>query len=337
MTTNNKARTLAFQKSERNVFFHILTACNLSCRHCYINKEQHGGNTLPIQTIEDWLTLFYDAHKKSNVIFLGGEPTLHPDLPMAVQKANALGYSSVTIDTNGYLHNDILQRVDPAEAVLSFSLDGPTPEVNDPLRGEGVFKTCLTNLGRAVSAGFEVSVIYTVSALNYKHLHRMPALLREYGVKHFFIQIVGLRGNSVKNVTDESTGSMQISMEQWLDTVPDVAEKASKLGLHVIYPKVFLEENGPFECAGRIENNFFIFPNGRVYLCPLCEDFPVHTFTIEEGELIRNTGLTEERFFSLDIAEGCVMNKLLQPGCIEYLPDGSPVRRISCCLLKQEV
>jgi hypothetical protein len=31
------------------------------------------------------------------------------------------------------------------------------------------------------------------------------------------------------------------------------------------------------------------------------------------------------------------MNKLLQPGNIEYGPDGSPRHRISCCLLKQEI
>jgi hypothetical protein len=47
--------------------------------------------------------------------------------------------------------------------------------------------------------------------------------------------------------------------------------------------------------------------------------------------------LNEDRFFELDIPEGCVMNRLLQPGNIIYEPDGQPRHRISCCLLKQEV
>ena len=34
-----QARTVGFKSGERNIFFHVLTACNLSCRHCYINPE----------------------------------------------------------------------------------------------------------------------------------------------------------------------------------------------------------------------------------------------------------------------------------------------------------
>jgi hypothetical protein len=52
---------------------------------------------------------------------------------------------------------------------------------------------------------------------------------------------------------------------------------------------------------------------------------------------MKNKGLTEDRFFQLDIAEGCVMNKLLQPDTIEYDKEGKTVFRISCCLLKQEI
>lgn len=51
-------KTVSFTKDATNLFFHILTACNLSCRHCYINPPQHGSNTLPIETIEEWLALF---------------------------------------------------------------------------------------------------------------------------------------------------------------------------------------------------------------------------------------------------------------------------------------
>jgi hypothetical protein len=74
-----------------------------------------------------------------------------------------------------------------------------------------------------------------------------------------------------------------------------------------------------------------------VYQCPLCEDLPVHTFRIEAGRLVENAGLTEKKMFSLDIPEGCVMNKLLQPGNLSYDVDGRLLHRIGCCLLKQEV
>ncbi len=329
--THPAIRTVHFRPEERNVFFHLLTACNLSCRHCYINPEQHGRQMVDRRTMEDWLKLFADPARETNLIFLGGEPTLHPDLAYGVKTARALGYNSVTIDTNGYLYHNLLEKISPEEAVLSFSLDGPNPEVNDPLRGEGVFEICTANLKKAVALGFKVSVICTVSRLNLNHLEKMPELLVSLGVSRFFIQVIGLRGKSA-GPGDE----LQLTPEEWLAVVPPVAQRAASLGLHTIFPKVFLDRGEEFTCAGRVAENYFIFPNGRVYCCPLGEDYPIHSLEIRDGQLVKRTGLTEEGFFQLDIAEGCVMNRLLQPGNIDYDNQGRPRHRISCCLLKQE-
>jgi MoaA/NifB/PqqE/SkfB family radical SAM enzyme len=331
---NSTARTVGFKPGERNIFFHILTACNLACRHCYINKEQHGTQQLSKEQMEQWMALFADPTKKSNMIFLGGEPTLHPDLPFAIEKAKTLGYD-VTVDSNGYLFNDLLARTTPDLLdFLSFSLDGPDAETNDPIRGEGVFAVCVANIKRAVDAGFNVSVIYTVSQKNLGSLSRMVPLLLELKVRKFFIQVIGLRGKSAKADSEEVS---QVSRQQWLETVPAVARLAAEKGIHVTYPKVFLNSDEKFECAGVVAENFFIFPNGRVYQCPLCEDHPVNAYSIENNRLVKKSGLREDNFFRLNIAEGCVMNKLLQPDTIEYDGQGKPLHRISCCLLKQEI
>lgn len=330
----NIARTVGFKAGERNVFFHILTACNLSCRHCYINKEQHGTQQLSKEQMVDWMTILADPDKKTNMIFLGGEPTMHPDLPFAIEKAKELGYF-VTVDSNGYLFHDLLNRTSPELLdFLSFSLDGPDLATNDPIRGEGVFDICVANIKRAVSAGFNVSVIYTVSQKNLLSLSKMVPLLKELQVKKFFIQVLGLRGKSAK--TDGKEVS-QVSREEWLEVVPEVARQAAEQGIHVTYPKVFLEPGEKFECAGLVAENFFVFPNGRVYQCPLCEDHPINAFRIENGRLVKNSSLGEGNFFGLNIAEGCVMNKLLQPDTIEYDENGQPLYQISCCMLKQEI
>ncbi len=330
----NTAKTVGFKPGERNIFFHILTACNLSCSHCYINKAEHGTQQLTREQMEQWMTLFADPAKRSNMIFLGGEPTLHPDLPFAIKKAKELGYF-VTVDSNGYLFNDLLTRTSPELLdYLSFSLDGPDAGTNDPIRGEGVFEVCVANIKRAVSAGFQVSVIYTVSRKNLDALQRMVPLLEELKVKKFFIQVIGLRG---KSAGAENAEASQVSRQQWLDTVPEVARLAAEKGIHVTYPKVFLAVGEKFECAGVVAENFFIFPNGRVYQCPLCEDHPINAYVIKDNRLIKNSALGEDAFFRLNIAEGCVMNKLLQPDTIEYDTKGVPLYRISCCLLKQEI
>ncbi len=326
--------TVSFTKNATNIFFHILTRCNLNCRHCYINPTQHGKNTLPYETIEKWLTTFIAAGREVNVVFLGGEPSLHPDLSLCIKKAKSLGYRSVTVDTNGYLFNDILAKVTPQEVdYFSFSLDGATEEMNDRIRGTSSFKQCLAGISQAVSRGFKTSLIYTVSRDNIAELEKMPHLLTELGIDRFFIQVIGIRGKAADPLLEK----MQLGRDEWLRIVPPVARKAAALGITATYPKVYLSPGEPFECAGRVADNYFIFPNGRVYRCPLCEDFPVHSLMFFDDRLTPTDKINESDLFQLDIPEGCVMNKIIQPDNLSYNKDGSPSYKIACCLLKEEI
>jgi Fe-coproporphyrin III synthase len=329
-------KTVAFAKDTANVFFHILTQCNLHCRHCYINPDQHGTGPLSLAQITQWLETLIQRTPAANLIFLGGEPTLHPDLAAAVRRARKLGYASITIDTNGYLYNDILERVAPGEVdFFSFSLDGPTAQVNDAIRGRGCFEACTAGIVRAKAKGFKISLIYTVSSGNLPHLKEMPRLLKHWGVDHFFIQIIGLRGQSAGASPHDPP--LQPTRQQWLETVPAVAQVVAAMGIAVTYPKVYLLSEERFECAGRVADNYFVFPNGRVYRCPLCEDFPLHSLVFEDNRLVATAAVNEADLFELSIAEGCVMNKLIQPGNIVYDDNGIPAYQIACCLLKETV
>jgi MoaA/NifB/PqqE/SkfB family radical SAM enzyme len=330
-------KTVSFTRHSANVFFHILTRCNLRCRHCYINPDQHGHGTLDIDTIDRWLAVFARRHSSPNVIFLGGEPTLHPDLAHAVKRSRELGYQSVTIDTNGYLFHDILDRVTPLEVdYFSFSLDGPDAQVNDPLRGQGSFEQCTQGVTAAKQRGFAVSLIYTVSRANIDHLVRMPSLLAELGVDRFFIQVIGVRGQWTGD-TRRRDSLAQVDRETWLAVVPRVAEAAARLGITATFPTVFLEPQEPFECAGLVADNYFIFPNGRVYRCPLCEDYPMHSLEIRDDRLVETAKINEADLFALSIPEGCVMNRIIQPCNLAPSGGGEPPYRIACCMLKEEI
>ncbi len=327
-------KTVSFSKNAVNVFFHILTRCNLNCRHCYINPEQHGCNRLSLETIKNWLDQFSPQKKKANVIFLGGEPTLHPELPAAVAYAKKAGYRSVTIDTNGYLFHNILEKTSP-EIVdyISFSLDGVIAETNDAIRGQGSYKKCLEGIRAAVHKGFRTSLIYTVNTLNIGELEKISGLVEVLGVDTLFLQVLGLRGKSAQ----EKGNIDQVSRQQWRSIVPETAERVAQKGIRVIYPKVYLEKTDLFECAGLVAQNYFIFPNGRVYRCPLCEDFPFHSLAFTDNILAETPKINETDFFLLSIPEGCVFNKLIQPENLRYHPDGTPEYKIACCMLKEEI
>jgi Fe-coproporphyrin III synthase len=333
------ASTVSFSRRAANVFFHVLTRCNLRCRYCYINPKQHGRKRLPIAHIERWLAVLGERSPGANLVFLGGEPTLHPDLPQAVRCARRLGFASITIDTNGYLFNHILERVTPAEVdVFSFSLDGVTPATNDGLRGQGSYDTCLEGIRQARAKGFHTSLIYTVSRANLHELPRIGPLLNDLGVERFFIQVLGLRGKAAcTGGAAEARQLLRVSRTEWLEVVPAAAEAVARRGIRVIYPKVFLAPHETFECAGRVADNYFVFPNGRAYRCPLCEDFPIHSLAFDGDRLVETPPMNESDLFRLDIPEGCVMNKLIQPHNLTATAAGVPEYKIACCLLKEEV
>ncbi len=374
-------KTVAFSKNSSNLFFHILTKCNLRCRHCYINPQQQGGKSIPLSTIKAWLNEFVSISATTNVIFLGGEPTLHPDLAQAIKYAKDRGFISITVDTNGYLFHDILTRVSCRDVdFFSFSLDGATRETNDQIRGEGSYDICKKGIQKALDKGFAASLIYTVSTMNIHELELMPSLIKNLGIDRFFIQVIGLRGKAAlrESTTTRTAGdldftaiggkrqgrevtqslrvepgakrpvwktqstedpkhTLQVSRSKWLDIIPAVAQKVARHGVTVSYPKVFLEPDERFECAGLVAQNYFIFPNGRVYRCPLCEDHPIHSLMFKDNTLIQNESLNESDLFKLNISEGCVMNKLIQPQNLSYTIDGMPEYKIACCLLKEEI
>lgn len=161
----------------------------------------------------------------------------------------------------------------------------------------------------------------------------MLPLLKDLGIERFFIQVIGLRGQSAQAPQQ----NRQVSGSQWLEMIPRVAAEVAAEGITATYPKVFLNDGEPFECAGLVADNYFIFPNGRVYRCPLCEDFPMHSLVVRENRLTPTPRINEADLFHLAIPEGCVMNRLIQPENLSYRGDGTPIHRIACCLLKEEL
>ncbi len=326
-----KKQTVAFSKDSSNLFFHILTKCNLSCTHCYINPKQHGTKTLDIDTIKQWLSIFKDKAAKTNLVILGGEPTLHPDLDKVIKEASCLEFKSITIDTNGYLFHNILDKISSDDIdFLSFSLDGATPDTNDIIRGKGSYDAVMKGIKQARGKNFSCSMIYTVSDKNIHEIEQMPDLVKSLGIKRFFIQVIGLRGKSSKTET-------QVTRDIWKSIIPEVAGKIAEQGIIVTYPKVFLDKNESFQCAGNVADNYFVFPNGRVYQCPICEDFSLHSYEIIDNQLVSTPKINEKDLFALNIPEGCVMNKMIQPKNLFYDESGTPEYQIACCLLKEEI
>ncbi|SEQ70917.1 Radical SAM superfamily protein [Lentzea xinjiangensis] len=76
----------------RFAWLEITGKCQLSCTHCYADSGP-GGDEGVLST-QDWLRVIGELAGLGarSVQFIGGEPTLHPDLPELVDRALAAGF-----------------------------------------------------------------------------------------------------------------------------------------------------------------------------------------------------------------------------------------------------
>lgn len=91
--------------------------------------------------------------------FTGGEPFLNPDMTDIL--VETLKYGPATVMTNGTVVKDEwLERLREAEQNSNYglefrvSIDGVSPEQNDPIRGEGSFDRALKGVRKLVEFGF---------------------------------------------------------------------------------------------------------------------------------------------------------------------------------------
>ncbi|WP_225447778.1 radical SAM protein [Streptacidiphilus sp. P02-A3a] len=142
----------------RLVSFDLTRKCQLACTHCY--NESGPGGTHGTMARDDWFRALDQAaeYGVSTVQFIGGEPTMHPDLHHLVDNALSLGMQ-VEVFSN-------LVRVTDADWAL-FALPGVSlatsyysdrAEVHNALTGRASHHKTRANIERAVSRGLPLRV-----------------------------------------------------------------------------------------------------------------------------------------------------------------------------------
>ena len=130
------------------------TRCNIECRHCFNNSgpRETAFGFMTSDTVSRAIASA-SARGVREIYFTGGEPFLHPQLLEMV--ACALTVAPTTVLTNGMLISDRIADSLAALAIearysleVRVSLDGYTEEMNDAIRGRGVFRLALAGAVR---------------------------------------------------------------------------------------------------------------------------------------------------------------------------------------------
>jgi len=296
-----------------NVTWEVTYACNLSCIHCLSDSGKKRATELSTdecrRVIDD-----LSAMKVFQFNIGGGEPFMRPDFPDLMDYAHDKGMVTC-ISTNGTLiDRDIARRLDHRLVYIQVSLDGATPESNDPIRGKGSFQKVLHALECLRERNIEVSINTVLTRLSFPELDRMTSLAADYGAKlrvsRFRPSGRGKRSWSQLNVSADQ----MLAFSDWLSQHLRVSTGDS-------FFSVSTEERRSLglNMCGACKLTCCISPEGGVYPCAFLQeaDFRAGAVPGESfGDIWRHSPVFQSfRELEIKSCESCHRFDLCHGGC----------------------
>jgi len=229
--------------------------CNLRCAICWQRREDIAHDE---ELSDERLLAFVDECAELGVrewtIAGGGEPLLRKHLVMAMcERICGHGMNGVLL-TNGLSFG--LQDAQTLSALgwyqVTFSLDGPSPEINDAIRSTGSFERATRHMREvarwrreAGQPGPRVVMHATITSANCEHLVPLVELAHELGCD-------GISAGEL-TMAGEYCEPFALSEEQ-LVRLPDLirkgAQRAGELGMEELLTTLLLDRN---EWTGRFD------------------------------------------------------------------------------------
>jgi len=138
----------------------------------------------------------------ARVAFLGGEPTLHAELPAWISEAKQRGAREITVQTNGRRLSEAgYARILVASGTSRFevALQGSTAAMHDfHTRQAGSFAETGSGIRRARGEGAAVFVTTVVTRSNYRHVSEIVDLVRSLGAERSAFRLAVAQGRAAR-------------------------------------------------------------------------------------------------------------------------------------------
>lgn len=254
------------------------TECNNSCIWCYAMSTLQSGQSMSEDTFRTVLSRLGAVGCKS-IVFTGGEPTLHPLLPVFIRKALLTkGIEQVHIVSNGSGFTDkFLDSISTyRDAVgLNLSLHGATAHVHDLItRTPGSYDRLLSAIERAQRKGFAVAAQMTLCKANRSDLSGVLHLLEAFEIDRILVNFCS------KPVNVEFRAADFLTVREFSEQVArDVCSYAGNTHIHIGPPLPRCELSASFKelldrgkirlnaGCGIISDKLIVDPQGNLLLC----------------------------------------------------------------------
>ncbi|MFS8201965.1 radical SAM protein [Streptomyces sp. CWNU-52B] len=142
----------AARSSLKFAWLEVTGLCNEFCDHCYADSSPKG--THGTMTVEDWLRVIDQLAEigAADVQFIGGEPTLYPNLPKLIRHAHSSGVSVEIFSNMTHVHDGLWETFTDCGVKLATSYYSDTAEEHDTAtRLRGSHRRTRANVQKALS------------------------------------------------------------------------------------------------------------------------------------------------------------------------------------------
>ena len=177
--------------------WHITNVCNNRCKHCY-HEDYSSKNEMTREQLSQIADQIEDALEKwnfySSMSITGGEPFTRKDdlfylLDYIEKKCERVVHYDIL--TNGTLisEDDMIKlKVYNKLRRIQVSMEGPTSELHDSVRGVGDFEKVTGAIRKLKSYGFVISVMTTLTKRNMNYIPDLIELLGKLKVDYFALE-----------------------------------------------------------------------------------------------------------------------------------------------------
>jgi len=164
----------------------LTNVCNLHCVYCLRDEDalyHSPAQFFPPELLSRVLSGARECMQIEQVMFTGGEVTIHPEFEKIIETVAAHGLTCSLV-TNGWHFERVWPTVLKHRATVShvaFSLDGATPEAHDHWRGEGSFKRVVQALSRCWANDFPFLLKVGIRRDTIQNLERIAVFAARMG------------------------------------------------------------------------------------------------------------------------------------------------------------
>ena len=185
-----------------DVYLFVTNDCNLRCTHCYVSS---GDYVPPREMATDEIFGLIDQARDlgaTRFLVTGGEPFMVRDIYDIIRHITT--ESDLVLLTNGMFFNDrnlarLKESIGRGRVSLQISLDGPTPDLHNAIRGKGAFERTAEAIPRVIAAGYDVAISTAVSLHTVDHMTDMTRLVGRLGARAHHILFMQEWGRAIDN------------------------------------------------------------------------------------------------------------------------------------------